>query len=162
MKGLKYLLIGIVVLGLGCSEEEDTFDEVAQYAEDLTAIDKYITDNNLANDTLHHWTGIRYIIHDEGTGIDARVGDKILVDYKGYFLDDEVFDEGLFGDDPPVILNSGSMISGWYYMCQEMSEGDVYTIFLPSVYAYGENGSGTSIPPNTPLVFDLELIRVGE
>ena len=71
-------------------KREDTFDEVAQYEEDLVAIDQYLVDKNLVDDTLHHWTGIRYIVHEEGDGIQARPGDKIVVDYKGYFLDDEV------------------------------------------------------------------------
>ena len=166
MRITKLLLItlvsGLALLTFSCSEETSNFDEVAQYAEDLEAIDKYIIEKNIT-DTLHHFLGIRYKIHETGGGIPARVGDRILVDYKGYFLDDEVFDQGLFGDNPPVILNSGSMISGWYFMCQEMREGDSLTIWLPSVYAYGQRGSGSgAVPPNTPLVFDMKLLRVGE
>lgn len=162
MKGIKFYLIGfsIAFFTLSCTPEEDTFDEIAQYAEDLTAIDKYINENNVT-DTLHHWTGIRYKIHEKGNGIQARVGDKLVVDYKGYFLDKEVFDEGIIGEDQPFLLNSGSMINGWYFMCQEMQEGDSLTIFIPSNYAYGRNGAGT-IPPNTPLAFDMRMLRVGD
>ena len=156
------LAAGLAIFTLSCGEEEDNFDEIAQYAEDLEAIDKYIIENNIT-DTLHHFLGIRYKIHEQGTGLQARVGDQILVDYKGYFLDGEVFDEGLFGDNPPVVLNSGSMISGWYFMCQEMQEGDSMTIWLPSVYAYGQRGSASgTVPPNTPLIFDMKMLRVGE
>ena len=154
------LSAGLLVLTWSCGAEEDTFDDAAQFAEDLEAIDTYITENNIT-DTLHHWTGIRYKVHTEGTGLQARVGDFILVDYKGYFLDDEVFDEGLFGDEPPRVLNSSSMIVGWYYMCQEMQEGDSLTIYIPSKYAYGRTGQG-DVPANTPLAFNMKMVRVGE
>ena len=155
-----FLVTGFMSLVVSCGTEQDTFDEAAQYAEDLEAIDQYITDNNIT-DTLHHWTDIRYKVHTEGTGLQARVGDFILVDYKGYFLDGEVFDQGLFGNSPPVVLNSSSMILGWYYMCQDMQEGDSITIYLPSAYAYGRQGQ-SAVPPNTPLIFDMKMIRVGE
>lgn len=155
------LLGSLALFTLSCGEEEDTFDEVAQFAEDLEAIDEYITENNIT-DTLHHYTGIRYKIHTEGIGgVKALVGDQILVDYKGYFLNNEVFDQGKFGDDPPVILNSASMINGWFFMCQEMREGDSITIYVPSVYGYGQRGSSGAIPPNTPLIFDMKMLRVG-
>lgn len=155
------LFASLALFTFSCGAEEETFDEVAQYAEDLEAIDKYIIENNIT-DTLHHFLGIRYKYHEEGTGLEARVGNQILVDYKGYFLDGEVFDQGKFGDDPPIILNSASMISGWYFMCQEMQEGDSMTIFLPSVYAYGQRGSTSgAVPPNTPIAFDMKMLRVG-
>ena len=159
---LLVISVGLTFLTISCNDEENSFDEIAQYAEDLEAIDKYIIDNNIT-DTLHHPLGIRYKIHEEGTGIQARVGDQIVVDYKGYFLDGQVFDQGTFGGDPPVILNSASMINGWYFMCQEMQEGDSMTIYLPSVYGYGQSGSPSgAIPPNTPLAFEMKMLRVGD
>lgn len=133
------------------------FDELAQFEADLENIDQYIAENGLAGDTIHHWTGIRYIIKEEGGGIRARAGDPIKVDYSGRLLDDTEFDSGTF----TTILNAGKMINGWYHMCQEMDEGDKFTVFIPSRYAYGESGSG-SIPPNSPLIFEMYMIRVGE
>jgi FKBP-type peptidyl-prolyl cis-trans isomerase len=158
MMRLSIILIALVSITLSCNKEvEDTFDSVAQYQADLELIDQYITDNNIT-DTLHHSTGIRYIIQEEGTGIRAFAGDKLRVSYEGRFLSGEVFDSNESFD---FILNAGSVIAGWYQMCQEMREGDTFTIFLPSLYGYGRSGSG-SIPPNTVLVFDITLIRVGE
>ena len=162
MKIIKFLLIALAAISFGCEEEEASFDNVAQLAEDLQAIDKYINDNNLTSDTLHHWTGIRYIINEKGSGIRAKEGDQIEVEYEGRFLTDEIFDSGVFGDDPPIVLNLVSMIPGWYFMCQEMDEGDKFTIFLPSQFGYGQRGSGNSIPPNTPLIFDMKMLKVGE
>lgn len=159
MKRLGVLLLIVTALSVGCKEEEDTFDEVAQYQADLELIDQYIADNAIT-DTLHHETGIRYKIVEAGDGIQARVGDKLRVSYEGRLLEnDEVFDSSEQFD---FVLNSGSVILGWYYMCQEMQEGDTFTVYLPSVYGYGQSGSGSAIPPNATLIFDITLIRVGE
>lgn len=163
MKVTKFLFISLALLGLGCStqEEEDMFDEAAQFEADLEAIDQYIVDNGLTDDTIHHSTGIRYIIKEEGTGIKPRVGDVIKVDYAGRLLDDTVFDSGENGPFE-TNLNTGRMILGWYYICQEMNEGDKFTVFIPSLYGYGKNGSGGSVPPNSPLIFEMHMLRVGE
>lgn len=158
MKVIKYLFLSLVIISFGCqSAEEETFDEVAQFNEDLELIDQYILDKSLVDDTIRHWTGIRYIVHEEGGGVKARIGDIVSVDYKGYFLNDEVFDQGEFR----VVLNSSGMILGWYYMLQEMDEGDSISIYMPSFYGYGQSGSG-SIAPNTPLAFDMRLLKVGD
>lgn len=159
MKVTKYLLIGLVLLAMGCGDDngDDMFDEAAQFEADIEAIDKYIVENGLAEDTLHHFTGIRYIIKEKGTGIRARAGDPIKVDYSGRLLDDTEFDSGTFN----TILNAGNMINGWFQMCLIMDEGDKFTVFLPSRFGYGKLGSG-SIPPNSPLIFEMHMIRVGE
>ena len=157
MKVTKFLLIGLALLALGCSDDDgdDMFDEAAQFEADLEAIDQYIIDNGLVDDTLHHSSGIRYIIREKGTGIRARVGDQVKVDYAGRLLDDTEFDSGVLQQ----ALNT-RVIHGWYFMLQEMDEGDKFTVFIPSRYGYGQNGSG-SIPPNSPLIFEMYLIKVG-
>ena len=158
MKYLGVLIAGLMMFTLGCSDpaEEDEFDVEAQFSTDLDLIDNWITENAIT-DTLHHWTKIRYTINQQGDGIKAQPADAVKVKYEGRFLDGEVFDSNESYD---FVLNTGSVILGWYYMVQEMREGDEFTIYLPSFYAYGPNGSG-SIPPNTVIVFDITLIRVG-
>lgn len=164
MRIIRVLIIGLAIISFGCTDDPvEEFDEIAQYAADLTAIDKYINENNLASDTLHHWTGIRYIIKEEGTGIRAFKGNQIEVEYEGRLLNDVVFDSGILGADYPVLLNlSSGIIYGWYYMCQEMDEGDKFTVFIPSKYAYGQRGGGDEIPPNSPLIFEMHMLKVGE
>jgi len=158
MKYIGVLLAGLMMFTFGCSDPaaEDPFDEVAQFSTDLDLIDNWITENAIT-DTLHHWTKIRYTINQKGNGIKAQPADPVRVSYEGRFLDGEIFDSSESFD---FVLNSASVILGWFFMVQEMEEGDEFTIYLPSSYAYGQNGSG-SIPPNTVLVFDITLIRVG-
>lgn len=160
MRIVKILLFVLVLGIIGCNKEaEDTFDPYAQQAADLEKIDNYLGTNGIT-DTIHHYTGIRYQVHTEGAGLHARVGDKIKVSYSGRLLDtEEVFDPGTVPFE--AILNSGSMILGWYYMCQEMQEGDSITIYIPSAYGYGRDGT-SGIPGNSCLIFDMKMLRVGE
>ena len=159
MKYLGVLVAGLMMITFGCSDpaEEDPFDVDAQFSTDIDLIDDWITENAIT-DTLHHWTKIRYTINQKGDGIRAQPSDPVKVSYEGRFLDGEVFDSS---ESFQFVLNSGSVILGWFYMVQEMEEGDEFTIYLPSFYAYGPTGSYPTIPPNTVLVFDIKLIRVG-
>lgn len=158
MKKLNILLI-LVVLSFGCNDNNiiDTFSEAEQLEIDLDLIDNWLADSSITN-VLEHPTEIRYTINKQGTGLKAQVADVLRVKYEGRFLDTGgVFDSN---DSFDFVLNSGSIILGWFYMLQEMREGDEFTIYIPSKYAYGTRGNG-SIPPNTVIVFDVELIRVG-
>ena len=158
MKKLNILLI-LIVLSFGCNDNNivNPISEEEQLAIDLSLIDNWIADSSITN-VIEHPTEIRYTINKQGTGLQAQVADVLRVKYEGRFLDTGfVFDSNESFD---FVLNSGSIILGWYYMLQEMREGDEFTIYLPSKYAYGTRGNST-IPPNTVIVFDVELIRVG-
>ena len=158
MKRLSILLVVLFGMMFGCdSTIPPQLSDEEQFEIDLDLIDSWIAENGIT-DTLHHPTGIRYTINKKGTGIKAQVTDIITTSYEGRFLDTGiVFDSSSsFG---PVVLNYSAFISGWYYMILEMQEGDEFTIYLPSFYAYGNLGSGT-IPPNSVLVFDIRLIKV--
>ena len=123
---------------------------------DLELIDSWLAENAI-EDVLYHSTNIRYTINNKGTGIRAKVGDVLKVSYEGRFLDGEVIDSNESFD---FVLSAGSVILGWFYMVQEMQEGDEFTIYLPSHFGYGTRGS-SSILPNSVLVFDITLIQVG-
>ena len=163
MKYLGFLLVGLMMFTFGCNTTtfEEPISVIEQLEIDLEIIDNWIGDPDnqiVIEDTLHHESEIRYTINEKGTGIRAQVADVLRVSYEGRFLTTgEVFDSNTSFD---FVLNSGSIILGWYFMLQEMDEGDTFTIYLPSQLAYGARGNGT-IPPNALLVFDITLIRVG-
>ena len=152
------LLIIITGLFFGCSPTVDnTLSVEEQFEIDLELIDNWLADSSIT-DAIVHPTGIRYTINNQGSGLKAEIADIVYISYEGRFLDTGVvFDSGQIG---PVVFNAGwSLIEGWYYMVLEMSEGDEYTAYIPSKYAYGIYGNG-GIPPNTVLVFDMTLIKV--
>ena len=158
MKYLGILFIGLVIFSLGCSTpiDEDTFSEVEQFSTDLSLIDNWIADNKIS-DTLHHVSEIRYTINQAGTGTESPERyDVVKVAYEGRYLDTGV----VFDSNPNFETVLSQTIIGWQLMVPEMKEGDEFTIYIPSLYGYGRYGN-VSIAPNTVLVFDIKLIRVG-
>ncbi|ATQ73498.1 hypothetical protein CR152_02435 [Massilia violaceinigra] len=99
-----------------------------------------------------------------GTGAEAVVGKKISVNYSGYLYDSSKPDNkgaNFETSKAPVEfpLATGSLIEGWVQGIPGMKVGGKRTLSIPSSLAYGASGRGT-IPPNTGLVFDIELVAV--
>ena len=154
MKYIGVVLVGLIVFSIGCKPEEVSISELEQFNIDLALIDNWITDNAIT-DTLHHSSEIRYTINQTGTGLRPLLSDTVYVEYEGRFLDTgEVFDSST-----GFSFRLDQTILGWQVMLSDMEEGDDYTIYLPSFFAYGTAGSSI-IPPNAVLVFDIHLIRV--
>lgn len=120
---------------------------------DRDLIREYLADNNL--DAIEHPSGVFYNITQEGNGEFPNARSKVVVTYKGYFLDGEVFDETAPGDRLEIELTR--LIPGWQIAIPLLSKGGAGTFYIPSRLGYGISGSG-DIPPNTVLVFDIELI----
>jgi len=96
----------------------------------------------------------------EGTDPASTVGDTLRVHYVGTFLDGEVFDSSRDRGEPfDVTLGLGRVISGWEQGLLGMKTGEVRRITIPPHLAYGESGTG-SIPPNSTLVFEVELLEI--
>ena len=101
-------------------------------------------------------------ITQEGTGDYPKEGQKISVHYKGYFKDGNVFDQSKKkkSSKPFVFkLGVGQVIKGWDVGVASMKKGEKATFYIKSDYAYGSSGAGGVIPPNTDLLFDVELVN---
>lgn len=97
----------------------------------------------------------------EGTGERVvKSGDKISMLYIGKFLDGTVFDssEKHGGKPLPLTIGTGAVIKGWDQGILGMKLGEKRTLMIPSDLGYGAQGAGASIPPNTDLIFDVELV----
>lgn len=97
--------------------------------------------------------GVYYSISTAGKGKKLAMNDSIKVNYVGKFLDGKEFDSG---KDFPIVLGVSQVIYGWHMGLSELSRGDKATLYIPSPLGYGVQGAGT-IPPNTILVFDIEI-----
>lgn len=107
-------------------------------------------------------SGLQYIIHEKGTGEQAKAGDLVSVHYKGYFTNGEVFDSSFDRGEPIEFeLGKGQVIAGWDELIQLLHVGDSATALIPSALAYGKDGVGP-IPGNTDLNFDVKLVGVKE
>jgi FKBP-type peptidyl-prolyl cis-trans isomerase FklB len=85
--------------------------------------------------------------------------DCVTVNYKGTFIDGRVFDQSPPGS--PISFPVNGVIPGWTEALQLMHVGETWELTIPADLAYGSRGAGGGkIPPNTPLVFSVELLKV--
>lgn len=104
-------------------------------------------------------SGLQYKVIKEGSGKKPTKDNTVKVHYTGKLIDGTVFDSSVERGEPAEFPLSG-VISGWTEGLQLMSVGSKYTLFLPPNLAYGANGAGQTIGPNSTLVFDVELIEI--
>lgn len=124
-----------------------------QFQEDIRIIQQYLVDNNLTADSTT--AGLHYIITQEGSGGHPNQQSTVTVKYKGYLTDGTVFDETTGNETATFPLSN--LIEGWQIGIPLLKKGGKGTFLLPSAIGYGPYGSG-SIPPNTVLIFEIELI----
>lgn len=104
-------------------------------------------------------SGLQYQILKEGFGKSPSRNDKVTTHYHGTLIDGTVFDSSYDRGQPATFPVSG-VIAGWTEALQLMQEGAKWRLFIPSKLAYGSQGAGQDIGPNTALIFDVELISV--
>jgi len=105
-------------------------------------------------------SGLQYRILRSGPsgGLRPKPADEVKVNYEGKLLDGEVFDSS-YQRGTPVVMTVRELVPGWIEALQLMRPGDEWLLYLPPSLGYGDKGAGP-IPPNTVLVFKLELIDV--
>ena len=104
-------------------------------------------------------SGLQYQVLREGTGRSPKATDKVRCHYEGWLINGEVFDSSFKRNEPADFPLNG-VIPGWTEGVQLMKEGAKYRFFIPYLLGYGERGAGSSIPPYSTLIFDVELIKV--
>lgn len=104
-------------------------------------------------------SGLQYEVLAEGSGRRPKAGDTVRCHYEGRLLDGTVFDSS-YKRGEPADFGLGQVIAGWTEGLQLMAEGAKYRFTIPYLLAYGEQGAGSSIPPYSTLVFDVELLKV--
>ena len=106
-------------------------------------------------------SGLAYIDLVLGTGAEAKAGDRVSVHYTGTFTDGRKFDSSLDRGKPfSFKLGDGQVIKGWDEGVATMKAGGKRKLMIPSNLAYGTRGAGGAIPPNTDLVFEVELLEI--
>ena len=107
--------------------------------------------------------GVKYILHEEGTGPEAEPGSGVVVQYVGRLSSNgEIFDQSFErGMGIPFPLGQRRVIAGWDEGIDALQQGDRATLIIPADLGYGEQGTPNgSIPPNSELIFYVELEEV--
>ena len=104
-------------------------------------------------------SGLQYEVLTEGNGAKPAATDKVKCHYHGTLLDGTVFDSSVQRGEPAQ-FGVNQVIKGWVEALQLMSVGSKWRLFIPSHLAYGEQGAGNSIEPNSTLIFDVELLGI--
>jgi len=105
-------------------------------------------------------SGLRIAVTQEGTGAQAMAGDTMTMHYKGMLLDGTKFDASYDRNQPfTFVLGMRQVIEGWDEGVAQLKVGSKAVLLIPSKLGYGERGAGGSIPPNSPLVFEVEVLK---
>jgi len=148
MKKVILMAMGLLVLLFafaGCSKNNTS----KQAETDHNLILNYVSAHNLKGQFTS--SGLYYVIIKAGTAKHPTLSSNLNVNYKGYFLDGKIFDQGT-----GLKLPLSGVIKGWQEGLQLIGTGGQIKLLIPSALAYGNTQSG-SIPPNTVLGFDITI-----
>jgi FKBP-type peptidyl-prolyl cis-trans isomerase FklB len=152
------LLFSLLACSPEQSDESTLNSKVNEMNEAVNAGKQFLQANALKDGVAVTASGLQYKVLKSGSGATPGLTDTVVTHYHGTFIDGKVFDSSVDRGEPLEFPVNG-VISGWTEALQLMKEGDKWQLFIPSELAYGERGVGP-IPPNTPLVFEVELIDV--
>jgi FKBP-type peptidyl-prolyl cis-trans isomerase len=140
----------ILIAGLfACNKNKEDQDQI-----DKDIIVQYIADHNL--DAVEGEQGLYYVVNTPGTGDPCFSNSVVKTTYNGYFTNGESFDGGTI--DNFALSNA---IAGWQIGMTKFKEGGSGILLIPSSLGYGRTGSaGGSVPGNTVIIFDVDLIKV--
>ncbi len=103
-------------------------------------------------------SGLQYEVLKEGSGKSPTAEDKVEVHYRGTLINGKEFDSS-YSRNQTVTFPLNGVIKGWTEGLQLMKEGAKYKFYIPSELAYGSAGT-PGIPPDSVLIFEVELIKV--
>jgi len=104
-------------------------------------------------------SGLQYEVLSQGNGPKPAGNDTVKVNYKGTLIDGTEFDSS-YTRGQPIEFPLNGVIRGWTEGLQLMNVGSKYRLFIPSALGYGAEGAGSQIPPNSTLIFEVELLDI--
>jgi peptidylprolyl isomerase len=118
------------------------------------------TPNNQTSDMITTASGLKYSVLKQGTGtVSPKATDTVRVHYHGTLLNGTVFDSSVQRGEP-ISFPLNRVIAGWTEGLQLMKVGDKFKFEIPPNLAYGDQSPAPTIPPNSTLVFEVELLGI--
>ncbi|MFN3667358.1 MAG: FKBP-type peptidyl-prolyl cis-trans isomerase [Sediminibacterium sp.] len=148
------LILSVVIFSLllSCGKQESGCQPKTPASEKADMV-AFCTSNNI--NYTEHSSGILYQIITQGSGNTPTVNNTVSTVYTGKLLNGTTFD----ATANPVSFSLGGVIEGWKIGIPLIQKGGRILMVIPSALAYSCTGSG-SIPPNSPLFFDVTLTDV--
>jgi FKBP-type peptidyl-prolyl cis-trans isomerase FklB len=131
---------------------------MAKGGENLAAGNAFLAENGAREGVTTTDSGLQYEVIVAGDGAMPTLSDTVTTHYHGTFIDGEVFDSSVDRGEP-TSFPVGGVISGWTEALQLMPLGSKWRLVVPAGLAYGSQDRG-SIPPNSTLVFEVELLEI--
>jgi FKBP-type peptidyl-prolyl cis-trans isomerase FklB len=119
----------------------------------------FLEANKKKKDVQTTASGLQYRVITEGKGERPKETDTVTTHYRGKLLDGTEFDSSYERKEPASFPLQG-IIEGWREALQLMPVGSKWELFIPAELAYGEAGRPPVIPPNSTLVFEIELLNI--
>lgn len=125
--------------------------------------DAFLSENKKKERVKTLPSGLQYKVINGGggSGKSPKATDTVTVNYMGTLIDGTEFDSS-YKRGQPVSFPVNGIIAGWAEALQLMKTGAKWQLFIPSALAYGEQGKGPLIGPNTVLIFEVELISISK
>ena len=146
-------------------QQQMQMEQVKKQAADATKnkklADEFLAANAEKDGVVTLKSGLQYKILNSGDGATPQVDSKVKVNYTGTLIDGTEFDSSYKRGEPASFPVNG-VIPGWTEALQLMQEGDKWQLVIPPQLAYAEKGAPPVIPPNSALVFEVELLEVLE
>jgi FKBP-type peptidyl-prolyl cis-trans isomerase FklB len=133
----------------------------AALTESTAASVEFLENNSSQEGVMTLESGLQYMVLESGPagGASPSATDSVLAHYHGTLIDGTVFDSSVDRGEPAQ-FGLSQVISGWTEGLQLMSVGDKWRLFIPAAMAYGEASPTPAIPPNSALIFDVEIIEI--
>jgi len=125
----------------------------------LAAGQKFLAENATKEGVQTTASGLQYKVETMGTGAKPVATDTVKVHYRGTLLDGTEFDSS-YARNEPISFGLNRVIAGWTEGVQLMPIGSKFMFYIAPDLAYGEGGGGP-IPPNSTLIFEVELLDIG-
>ena len=125
----------------------------------LKAGEEFLASNKAKSGVVTLASGLQYEIIKAGTGSKPKPEDQVKCHYHGTTIDGKVFDSSVDRGEPAV-FPVNRVIPGWTEALQLMPVGSKWKLYIPAALAYGEQGAGQDIKPNSTLIFEVELLEI--
>lgn len=154
MKKILFVLLTTFVGFSSCNKTDFCpVDTAVAPASEVAELERYLNENGIV--ATKDSRGFFYIMEKEGSGKNPNTCSTVSVAYKGRLTNGFEFDSSVGST-----FGIGNLIRGWKQAIPLLKPGGSMKLYIPPSLAYGALGSGSKIPPNSYLIFDIELIAI--